>query len=104
MMPHLTQPPDRDIRAVVRKLYAFDLPDSAAVATFLSSLGITGQLCSFSYCPIAVYLTRQTGRAMFTCGSVTYRWGWTGPSVELPQPWQNFIREFDEGAYPSLAA
>lgn len=97
-------------------LFALDALGNSPVkvAASLIEKGITGNRHSAGSCPIAEYLKAQfPGVSVSTYySSAIYEIGDNGllddrkeiVNVENPDPVVRFIREFDNGGYPTLAA
>lgn len=89
------------IAEALGKLYALGSPDQMAV--YLEAEQITGRPGMTYSCPVAKYLTRETGQAM-SAGAM-YAFPSTNTDhamVKMPRMVREFIARFDARSYPRL--
>ncbi|MGH7485014.1 MAG: hypothetical protein ACREMY_05315, partial [bacterium] len=94
-------------RPILERLDA--LGSAMSIANFLSNEGIAGYKESAVLCPLAVYLTRETGKE-WVVGTDTVRaslyndspYPVIRPDIPIGVHVRQFIRLFDAGVYPDL--
>src|SRR5438445_78244 len=96
-MPHRTFPADRDLQRVVNRLFSSAVTPGD-VAAKLRRMGIRGARGECHRCPIAVVLTRETGRYVevgFAFAEFYQDKGRPDWGVCLPNAVREFINAFD---------
>lgn len=76
------------------------------IAQFLKAQECKGYISEPNSCPIAVYLSKETGQPAFVSADCIYLNKASDPSYlteeEIPIAVEDFIFRFDDGEYPEL--
>jgi hypothetical protein len=80
-----------------------DLPkDADEIASAFEEAGITGYMVEARRCPLAKYVTQETGFTVGVAGETVVPEAYFQVAVFLPRQIRKFVDKFDDGEYPNL--